>query len=103
MVRFADTRATMGTLSHSSNADDVPCEMRHFPEYAFSNRNVDIAGRLIYDDKNREIINFGKVPKGRVAEEVLASDPGYYSWIMQGDFARNTKQAFTRIKLRARK
>ena len=59
-------------------------------------------GRLIYDDQKREIINFGKY-KGRVAEEVLASDPGYYNWIMNGDFAENTKKAFTRIKLRTRK
>ncbi len=100
---LADTRATMEVLlAQLERYDDVPCEIGALSEYASPNRNVDIAGRLIYDDKNREIINFGKY-KGRVAEEVLASDPGYYSWIMQGDFARNTKQAFTRIKLRARK
>ena len=71
-------------------------------EYACANRNVDIMGRLIYDDQNREVINFGKY-KGRLAEEVLQNDPGYYSWIMQGDFARNTKQAFTRVRLRVKK
>ena len=100
---LADTRATMEVLlAQLEKYDDVPCDISALAEYSSPNRNVDIMGRLIYDDKNREIINFGKY-KGRVAEEVLAADPGYYSWIMQGDFARNTKQAFTRIKLRGKK
>lgn len=82
--------------------DDLPVEIGALSEYACANRNVDIMGRLIYDDQNREVINFGKY-KGRLAEEVLQNDPGYYSWIMQGDFARNTKQAFTRVRLRVKK
>ena len=56
-------------------------------------------GRLVYDDKKREVINFGRY-KGKLAEEVLKKDPGYYGWIMQGDFTKNTKDCFTRIKLR---
>ena len=59
-------------------------------------------GRLIFDDNNREVINFGKY-KGQLAEDVLRRDPGYYNWIMSGDFPRNTKNAFTRVKLRIKK
>ena len=100
---LADTRATMEVLlAQLERYDDLPVEIGPLSEYACANRNVDIAGRLIYDDQNREIINFGKY-KGRVAEEVLEKDPGYYSWIMQGDFPRNTKKVFTRIRLRAKK
>ena len=77
-------------------------ELDGLSEFANPNRNVDLLGRLIYDDNKREVINFGKY-KGRLAEEVLASDPGYYNWIMQGDFAQNTKNAFTRIKMRLKK
>ena len=58
--------------------------------------------RLVYDDQKREVINFGKY-KGRLAEDVLRTDPGYYAWIMQGDFTKNTKDVFTRIKLRMSK
>ena len=79
--------------------DDLPTEVGALSEFASNNRNVDIIGRLIYDDQDREIINFGKY-KGQVAAEVLKKDPGYYSWIMAGDFPRTTKAAFTRIKLR---
>lgn len=65
---------------------------------SFSN-NVDFAGRMIYNEKGQEVINFGKY-KGRLVEEVLSVDPGYYSWMMNSDFSLNTKQKLTEIKLR---
>lgn len=100
---LADTRATMEVLlAQLERYEDVPCEVGALSKYAQANKNVDLMGRLIYDDQNREVINFGKY-KGRLAEDVLSTDPGYYSWIMQGDFPRTTKNAFTRIKLRGRK
>ncbi|MBD5215429.1 MAG: 3'-5' exonuclease [Bacteroidales bacterium] len=96
----ADTVATMKVLmAQLERYDDLPTEVGALSEFASNNRNVDIIGRLIYDDQDREIINFGKY-KGQVAAEVLKKDPGYYSWIMAGDFPRTTKAAFTRIKLR---
>ena len=98
----ADTRATLEVLkAQLERYEDLPTEVDALSEYASNNRNVDLMGRLVYDDKRREVINFGKY-KGQIAEEVLARDPGYYSWIMQGDFTQNTKNAFTRIRLRAR-
>ena len=45
------------------------------------------------------MINFGKY-KGRLVEEVLKNDPGYYGWMMNGDFPLNTKQMLTEIRLR---
>ena len=80
--------------------DDVPTDIDALSEYTSlakpGTRNVDISGRLIYDDKNREIINFGKY-KGKLAAEVLKENPGYYEWIQNGDFAPDTKDAFKRI------
>ena len=100
---LADTRATMEVLlKQLERYDDLPADVTQLSEFACANHNVDLMGRLIYDDQKREVINFGKY-KGRLAEEVLATDPGYYSWIMQGDFAQNTKNAFTRIRLRVSK
>ncbi|MBP2691276.1 MAG: 3'-5' exonuclease [Muribaculaceae bacterium] len=96
----ADTMATCEVLkAQLERYDDLPCDVEALSEFASQNRNVDFVGRLIYDDQKREVINFGKY-KGRIAEEVLRTDPGYYNWIMQGDFTKNTKDAFTRIKLR---
>ncbi|MBP3638314.1 MAG: 3'-5' exonuclease [Muribaculaceae bacterium] len=100
---MADTRATYEVLmAQMDHYGDLPDDVEHLAEYASQNRNVDFMGRLIYDDNGCEVINFGKY-KGQKAEDVLRRDPGYYSWIMGGDFTNNTKQAFTRIRLRTRK
>ena len=61
--------------------------------------HVDGVGRMVYNDKGEEVINFGKY-KGRLVTEILKSDPGYYSWIMNGDFPLNTKKMLTEIRLR---
>ena len=47
----------------------------------------------------QEVFNFGKY-KGIAVKDVLRRDPGYYSWMLNGDFTYNTKQALTRIRLR---
>ncbi len=100
---LADTRATMEVLlAQLEKYEDLPTDVNGLSDYATISKNVDLIGRLVYDDQGREIINFGKY-KGQIAEEVLRKDQGYYSWIMQGDFPRNTKQAFTRIRLRQKK
>lgn len=95
-----DTMATYEVLKAQLDCyEDLPNDIEALSEFSSQNRNVDFMGRLIYDEQRREVINFGKY-KGRLAEEVLKNDPGYYSWIMQGDFTKNTKDAFTRIRLR---
>ena len=96
----ADTRATYEVLkAQLDRYPDLKNDIPSLSEYSSHSRNVDFAGRLVYDDKRREIINFGK-HKGKLAEDVLATDLGYYGWIMQGDFAQDTKDAFARINLR---
>jgi len=100
---LADTRATYEVLkAQLDRYPDLPNDMEKLADYTTQTRNVDLMGRLIYNDKRQEVINFGKY-KGQLAQDVLASDPGYYGWIMSGDFAENTKAAFTRIKLRNKK
>lgn len=97
---LADTRATYEVLKaqldhYSDMENDVAALAR---ESSFT-RNVDFAGRFVYDDAGRELFNFGKY-KGESVSEVLRRDPGYYGWMMNGDFPLNTKQVLTRIKLR---
>lgn len=99
----ADTMATYEVLmAQLDRYADLPDDIDGLSEYASMNRNVDFTGRLVYDDSKREVINFGKY-KGRLAEEVLAQDKGYYGWIMNGDFTKNTKDCFTRIFMRVKK
>lgn len=99
---FADTTATKNVLlAQLEHYDDLPTEVGALSEFASNSRNVDFMGRLVYDDQNREVINFGKY-KGQLAEDVLRRDQGYYSWIIGGDFAQNTKKCFTRVYMRVK-
>lgn len=96
----ADTRATLEVLkAQLDKYPELTNDVKVLSEFSCHNRNVDFAGRLIYNDANKEVINFGKY-KGQLAEDVLRRDPGYYSWVQQGDFQQNTKDAFARIRLR---
>lgn len=69
---------------------------------AFSshNKNVDFAGRIIYNDKGVEVFNFGKY-KGKPVEQVFEKDPGYYGWMLNSEFPLYTKKILTQIKLRS--
>ena len=120
-----DTEATyrvlMGQLDKyapGANEDDekvLENNMDVLAEFSKMNNNVDFAGRIVWaDQKDRngqpvldqdgkpkkiEVFNFGK-HKGLPVADVLHIDPGYYSWILSGDFTYNTKQVLTRIRLR---
>jgi DNA polymerase-3 subunit epsilon len=95
-----DTRATYEVLmAQLDRYSDLPNDVEALAKFSSQNRNVDLMGRIVLNDQGIETINFGKY-KGKPVAEVLKSDPGYYSWILQGDFPQDTKKAFTRIKLK---
>lgn len=120
-----DTEATyrvlMGQLDkYAPGANDDPekvleNDMDQLADVSKMNKNVDFAGRIVWGEvKDRqgnpvldkdgnpklvEVFNFGK-HKGLPVADVLHIDPGYYSWILSGDFTYNTKQVLTRIRLR---
>jgi DNA polymerase-3 subunit epsilon len=60
---------------------------------------VDLAGRMVRNDKGQEVFNFGK-HKSKVVVMVLKQEPSYYDWMMNGDFPLDTKRKLTEIKLR---
>ena len=60
---------------------------------------IDFARRFIFDDKGKEVFNFGK-HKGRPIADVLKAEPQYYDWMMKGEFPMNTKQKLTEIYTR---
>lgn len=97
---LADTRATYEVLkAQLDHYDDMVNDVAALAKESSFTRNVDFAGRFVYDDAGREVFNFGKY-KGEPVATVLQRDPGYYGWMMNGDFPLNTKQVLTRIKLR---
>jgi len=97
----ADTRATYEVLKAQLDRypEELQNDMAFLAEYSSFNKNVDFAGRIVYDEKGVEVFNFGKY-KGMSVSEVLQKDPGYYSWILNGDFTLNTKNVLTKIRLR---
>ena len=97
----ADTRATYEVLKAQLDRypDILQNDIAFLADYSSYNRNVDFAGRMVYDDNGVEVFNFGKY-KGMPVADVLRKDPGYYSWILQGDFTLNTKQMLTKIRIR---
>ena len=123
-----DTEATyrvlMGELDkYAPGANEDPekvleNDMNKLDEFSRTNNNVDFAGRIVWAEmkdskgnplldengspRKTEVFNFGK-HKGIPVADVLRIDPGYYSWILSGDFTYNTKQVLTRIRLRESK
>ncbi|MBQ8154453.1 MAG: ribonuclease H-like domain-containing protein [Prevotella sp.] len=120
-----DTEATYRVLQGqldmytSENQEDperiLQNDMQYLADFSKANNNIDFAGRIVWGElKDRtgktvldkdgnpvmtEVFNFGKY-KGQPVTQVLRYDPGYYSWILGGDFTYNTKQVLTRIRLR---
>lgn len=102
--------------AHSAEADTIATyevfksQLQKYPElendidalskeFSSFNNNVDYAGRMVYDEHGVELFNFGK-HRGKPVAQVLLKEPSYYSWMLDGDFPLNTKQALTKIRLR---
>lgn len=97
----ADTRATYEVLqAQLDRYPDLKNDVDFLSEFSAKNKNVDYAGRIIYDEKGDEVVNFGK-HKGRKVADVLRAEPSYYDWIMKGDFTLDTKRVLTQIRLRS--
>lgn len=101
---LADTQATYEVLQ--AQLDKYPNklqnDMQFLADFSRMTNNVDFAGRIVYNEQGVEVFNFGKY-KGMPVTEVLQKDSGYYGWVMQGDFTRNTKQVLTQLRLRGNK
>lgn len=98
---MADTRATLEVLRAQLEhyGDQIPHTVEGLAEFSRFNKNIDLAGRIILDDKDIPVFNFGK-HRGRSVEWVVKNEPGFISWMLQADFPQNTKQALTRLCLK---
>ena len=95
----ADTMATADVFfAQVDKYDDLPTDIPALAAFCAMNKTVDYAGRMVYDDKNEIIFNFGKY-KGRPVKQVLMMDPSYYDWMMNSDFSLDTKRALTQVRL----
>jgi DNA polymerase-3 subunit epsilon len=96
----ADTVATMEVLECQLDKypDDLKNDIAFLSEFSTKTQTLDYAGRIVLDENEQPVFNFGK-HKGRHVKEVLLTEPSYYDWMMKGDFTLDTKQILTEIKL----
>jgi DNA polymerase-3 subunit epsilon len=95
----ADTLATYEVLqAQLDRYPNLENDIGKLAEFSAHNRNVDFAGRIVYNEDDVEVFNFGKY-KGKPVRDVLKTDPGYFGWMMNGDFPLYTKKVLTSIKL----
>jgi DNA polymerase-3 subunit epsilon len=97
----ADTKATYEILqAQLERYNELNNDVTFLHDFCERNKNVDLAGRIIYNDLQQEVFNFGK-HKGKTVEEILKKEPSYYNWMMDGDFPLYTKKVLTAIRLRS--
>ncbi|MFI5138629.1 MAG: exonuclease domain-containing protein [Sphingobacteriales bacterium] len=109
----ADTRATMEVLlaqveryantewedKKGNKSIPVVNDVEALHKFTNLSKPVDFAGRMVFNDKGEETFNFGK-HKGKPVEDVLKTEPSYYSWMMNGDFPLYTKRKLEEIYTR---
>lgn len=98
---LADTKATYEVLkAQLEKYDELENDVEFLSQFSTHHKHADLLGRIVFNKKNEEVINFGKY-KGETVESVLEKDPGYYGWVMNADFPLYTKKVFTEIRLRS--
>jgi DNA polymerase-3 subunit epsilon len=95
----ADTNATYEVLkSQLDRYNDLENDINFLANFSAHKNFADFAGYIGYDKNKREIFSFGK-HKGKLVEDVLENEPGYFGWLLNADFPLYTKKVLTRIKL----
>lgn len=94
---LADTRATYEVLmSQLDRYPDLENDVEKLEEFSRTGRGLDLAARVVLNEKDVPVFNFGK-HKGRPVKEVFLSERSFFNWVMQGDFPKNTKDVLTRL------
>lgn len=95
----ADTLATYEVLKGELDAypDTLKNDVKFLSSFASKPKTVDFAGRIRYNEKGEEVINFGKY-KDKTVKEVVLTDHSYVNWILGGDFSMDTKAQFVRLR-----
>jgi DNA polymerase-3 subunit epsilon len=92
----ADILATIEVLeAQLDRYADLSKEVKILHDFTQQDQYVDYARRIVMKD-GHAVFNFGK-NKGRKVEEVFTTEPQYYDWMMQADFALHTKQKISEI------
>jgi len=95
-----DTLATYEVLkSQLDKYPELENDTKFLADFSSRRRTADFAGFIAFDEDGREVFTFGK-HKGKLVDEVLEKEPGYFGWIQNADFPLYTKKILTAIRLR---
>lgn len=95
---LADTQATYEVLlGQLKKYSELQNDVDFLAKFSTIGRNLDLAARIVLDDNDVPIFNFGK-HKGKAVKDVLRREPSFFDWIMQGDFPKNTKDVLCQLK-----
>lgn len=92
----ADVRATFEVFVAQLEKYDLGEDTASVARNSRLGDNVDLGGRLSRDSEGDIVFNFGKY-KGKKAKYVFKVEPSYYTWMMDGDFGKDTKDIITGI------
>lgn len=94
----ADTEATYEVLlSQIDRYPELANDVDSLAEFSRIGKNVDLAGRIVLDDENQPVFNFGK-HKGKRLSEIWRREPSFFDWMIQGSFPKNTKDILLQYK-----
>lgn len=71
-------------------------DVKALSNFTRENRNVDLAGHIVFNAKDEAVFNFGK-HKNIPVKEVFLKEPAYYDWMMKADFPLYTKEVITTL------
>ncbi len=95
----ADTNATYEVLkAQLDRYPDLKNDMASLADFSSHKDHVDFAGFISYNEEGLVVFSFGKY-KGRLVDDILENDPGYFGWVLNADFPLYTKKVLTRIRL----
>lgn len=97
---LADTQATYDVLiGQLKRYPDLQNDVDYLSKFSRIGNNLDLAARIVLNDDDVPIFNFGK-NKGKPVNEVFRKEPSFYDWMMQGDFPKNTKDMLRQLKFK---
>lgn len=96
----ADTIATYEVLkAQLDKYPELENDAKFLAEFSSRKQFADFAGFITYNQEGKEVFSFGK-HKGKLVEQIMEDEPGYFGWIQNADFPLYTKKVLTAIRLR---
>ncbi len=96
LAQIEQYKDTDYTDSDGNVTRPVSNDVKALSDFSFYSRNVDLVGHIVFNEKQEEVLNFGKY-KGQSVETVFKREPSYYDWMMKSQFPLSTKRVITSV------